>query len=130
MKDYGNIFWFILGGEVIAAFWAILGLIFCATVVGIPCGKQLFKVAKFSLAPFGVTPSSSSNDHPLTDLLWLPLGIPIMLFFIFLGLAYTVTIVGIPLGKQCFKFIVLSMGPFGVEFEAEEDDTLPPREEY
>ncbi len=32
---------------------AATGLIFCITIVGIPFGKQFFKIAKLSLMPFG-----------------------------------------------------------------------------
>ena len=48
-----NIIWIIFGG-----FWSWLihilcGLVFCITVIGIPFGKQHFKMARLSLAPFG-----------------------------------------------------------------------------
>ncbi|MBQ6672847.1 MAG: hypothetical protein IJM73_06470 [Spirochaetales bacterium] len=32
---------------------ALLGLLLCATIVGIPFGLQYFKIAKLALAPFG-----------------------------------------------------------------------------
>ena len=32
---------------------AVYGLIWCATIVGIPFGMQFFKIAKLSLMPFG-----------------------------------------------------------------------------
>ena len=32
---------------------AVMGLIFCITIIGIPFGKQFFKIAKLSLMPFG-----------------------------------------------------------------------------
>lgn len=55
MKTLGNILWFILGG----VFWSIslfvMGLIFCITIIGIPIGLQLFKLAGFTLWPFGKT---------------------------------------------------------------------------
>ena len=31
----------------------IIGLLYCITIVGIPFGKQFFKLAKLSLMPFG-----------------------------------------------------------------------------
>ena len=33
----------------------ICGLIFCVTIVGIPFGKQCFKLAKLALMPFGAS---------------------------------------------------------------------------
>ncbi len=48
-----NILWIIFGG-----LWAWLchiffGLLLCITIVGIPWGKQHFKMARLALAPFG-----------------------------------------------------------------------------
>ena len=37
------------------------------------------------------------------------------LSYIILGLFWCITIIGIPFGKQCFKFAVLSLMPFGAE---------------
>ena len=47
MNDVKNVLWFVLGGFASVAFWGALGLLFCATVVGRPLGKQLLKVARF-----------------------------------------------------------------------------------
>lgn len=133
MKTFGNACWIIFGGEFVAALWALLGLLLCVTIVGIPYGKELLRCAKFSLTPFGQAPQSSSSKHPIADLVWvMTFGIPLLIFFIILGLAYTLTIVGIPLGKQCYKMVVLAMGPFNVDYEEETDDgpELPNREVY
>lgn len=35
--------------------YLLLGLLWCITIVGIPVGKQCFKLAKLSLMPFGTT---------------------------------------------------------------------------
>jgi uncharacterized membrane protein YccF (DUF307 family) len=35
--------------------YVVLGAIYCITVIGIPFGIQLFKMAKLSLLPFGAT---------------------------------------------------------------------------
>lgn len=48
-----NVVWIIFGG-----LWAFInhilfGLLLCITIVGYPWGKQHFKMAKLSLAPFG-----------------------------------------------------------------------------
>ena len=50
-----NIIWIILGGLILAVINAIFGVIFCVTIIGIPFGKQYFKLAKLSLMPFGAT---------------------------------------------------------------------------
>lgn len=48
-----NILWLIFGGIELAVFHGITGLIFCITIIGIPFGKQHFKLAQLALLPFG-----------------------------------------------------------------------------
>lgn len=48
-----NVLWVLLGWWWIAAIHAFFGVILCITLIGIPFGKQHFKLAKYSLFPFG-----------------------------------------------------------------------------
>ena len=48
-----NIFWLLVSGIPLAVENAAIGLILCITIVGIPFGKQFFKIAKLALTPFG-----------------------------------------------------------------------------
>ncbi len=48
-----NILWLLLGGIWIALSHALIGFIFFLTIIGIPFGKQHFKLASVALAPFG-----------------------------------------------------------------------------
>lgn len=48
-----NIFWMIISGIPMAISYSLLGVIFCITIIGIPFGKQCFKIAKLALMPFG-----------------------------------------------------------------------------
>lgn len=48
-----NVLWIIYGWWEIALVHAVLGLLFCITVIGIPFGLQHFKLARYSLFPFG-----------------------------------------------------------------------------
>lgn len=48
-----NILWILLGGFWIAVTHAVLGLICCITIIGIPFGLQHFKLALLALTPFG-----------------------------------------------------------------------------
>ena len=48
-----NVLWFIFGGMEMALLNFLWGCILCITIIGIPFGKQFFKLAKLSLAPFG-----------------------------------------------------------------------------
>lgn len=48
-----NVIWDIPLGFVIGLVYFVLGLVLCATVIGIFVGRHLFKVAKFAFSPFG-----------------------------------------------------------------------------
>ncbi|MCI5919988.1 MAG: YccF domain-containing protein [Roseburia sp.] len=53
MSLVANIFWLILSGIPMAIADVVTGCLWCITIVGIPFGKQFFKLAKLSLMPFG-----------------------------------------------------------------------------
>ena len=48
-----NIIWLIFGGIELGFGYLLAGLIFCITIIGIPFGKQCFKLMKISFLPFG-----------------------------------------------------------------------------
>ena len=48
-----NIFWIILTGLPMAIGYVIVGALWCITIIGIPFGKQFFKLARLALMPFG-----------------------------------------------------------------------------
>ena len=48
-----NVIWIILGGFALALSHLFLAVFFCITIIGIPFGKQHFKLAKLALMPFG-----------------------------------------------------------------------------
>ena len=50
-----NILWLIFGGLCICLSHFLLGLLFYITIIGIPFGKQHFKLAGLALTPFGKT---------------------------------------------------------------------------
>ena len=45
--------WLLISEWELALGNAILGIILCITIIGIPWGKQYFKIAKVALMPFG-----------------------------------------------------------------------------
>ena len=53
MKIIGNIIWWIFGGLETAIGYMTAGLVLCLTIVGIPFGFQLFKIAAVMVFPFG-----------------------------------------------------------------------------
>lgn len=61
MRTIGNILWFIFAGVWLALGYALAGLVMCITIIGIPFGVQAFKLAAFTLWPFGKTVVRSSD---------------------------------------------------------------------
>lgn len=53
VKLIANIFWLLLSGIPMAIENALFGVLLCLTIIGIPFGRQFFKIAKLSLFPFG-----------------------------------------------------------------------------
>lgn len=53
VSTLANIIWLIISGLPLALSAAVNGLILCVTIIGIPFGKQCFKIAKLALSPFG-----------------------------------------------------------------------------
>ncbi len=49
----GNVLWFLLVGLWLAITHLILGVLLCATVIGIPLGLGNFKLAAVAIAPLG-----------------------------------------------------------------------------
>ena len=60
MRLIGNILWFLFGGFLLGLSWFLAGILWCVTIIGIPWGKQYFKLAKLALMPFGATVGSAS----------------------------------------------------------------------
>lgn len=118
MKLLGNIIWILFGGLIIALYYFMFGLLLCLTVVGIPFGLQLMKIAGFALWPFGhevqAGPQDSGCLSVCMNILWIIFGgIEIALTHLGLGVAFCVTIIGIPFGLQHFKMALLALVPFG-----------------
>ena len=118
MKFIGNLLWIIFGGLLISLYYALIGLLFCITIVGIPFGIQLFKMAGLALWPFGHDVTPGPNDTGclsiLMNIIWIVFGgIEIALMHVGLGIAFCITIIGIPFGTQHFKMALLALMPFG-----------------
>lgn len=50
-----NAFWAAFGGAGIWLLHSFIGILLCITLIGIPFGKQNFKIAKYAIRPFGAT---------------------------------------------------------------------------
>lgn len=120
MSFLGNIVWLIFGGLLMSLSYLLLGILYCLTIIGLPIGLQLFKLASLSLSPFGreaIDRNGAMGCWPLClNLLWIVFGgIEMALTHALLGLIFCITIVGIPFGMQHFKLALLALMPFGKE---------------
>ncbi len=114
MKTIGNILWFIFTGFGAAIAWFFTGLIWCITIIGIPFGKQCFKIAKLVIWPFGNEAKTDFGKHPIANVIWIIFGgLELTIGFVIIGALWCITIIGIPFGKQCFKLAKLALTPFG-----------------
>ena len=48
-----NIIWILIGGIWISLTHLLFGIVLCITIIGIPFGRQHFKLAGLALSPFG-----------------------------------------------------------------------------
>ena len=100
MRVLGNILWIILGGLAIAIGWALVGLILCISIIGIPFGIQAFKMAGLTLTPFGKTVQYGGGvGSALANILWVVMvGWWMALGYLGAGVLNCITIIGIPFG--------------------------------
>ncbi len=116
MKSIGNFFWFILIGLVSAISWCLIGVLLCITLIGIPFGKQCFKIAGLVILPFGKDVEINFGKHAVGNVIWIILfGWELALGYLVAGIVFCITIIGIPFGKQCFKLMKLGLIPMGAE---------------
>ena len=113
MKFIGNILWLLLGGVLISFYYAVVGLLFCLTIIGIPFGLQLFKMAGFTLWPFGHNIIPGANDTGclslLMNIIWIICGgFLISLWYAIMGIVFCLTIIGIPFGVQLILKLIIS----------------------
>ena len=120
MSILGNLIWFIFGGFILGLVYMFGGLVLCLAIVGIPFGLQIMKLGAFAMWPFGG--AVVQRERPMgclslfLNVLWIVFGgIEVALSHLALGVAFCVTIIGIPFGLQHFKLMMLALLPFGHE---------------
>ncbi len=115
MGCLGNILWFLFGGLWQGLGWVLAGVFWCITIIGIPIGKQCFKLANLTFFPFGKEVEYGGGTISLVaNIFWIILsGIPLAVAALLNGALLCITIIGIPFGLQCFKIAKLALSPFG-----------------
>lgn len=119
MNALGNILWLILGGLELAVAWAIIGIVLCITIVGIPLGIQAFKMAGLTLTPFGKSVVYGGGvGSLLANIIWVVLvGIWMAIGYVIVGVLNCITVIGVPFGIQSFKMAKLALWPFGAQVQ-------------
>lgn len=115
MGCIGNIIWFIFGGFWQGISWSLAGILWSITIIGIPIGRQCFKIAGLAFFPFGknVEYGRGTTLSTVANIFWIIFsGIPLALAALANGVLLCITIIGIPFGLQCFKFAKLALMPF------------------
>lgn len=114
LRFVSNVLWILFCGLWLALLWCSFGIVLCVTLVGIPFGLQCFKLAGFSLMPKGKKVTLDFSAHPIANVLWVVVGgWEMALAHLAFGVAFCITVVGIPKGIQCFKIMKLALFPFG-----------------
>jgi len=122
MKFLGNIIWLIFGGFAIAMEYFVSSIALMLTIVGIPFGLQTMKLGVLALWPFGSTVVRTEMAggclSTFMNLIWVIFfGIWIALTHLLFGILLSITIIGIPWGKQHFKLMGIALTPFGRTIE-------------
>lgn len=122
MRFLGNIIWLLLGGLATAVEYFVASILMMITIIGIPFGVQSMKMAALCIWPFGAEvekkPQQSGCLNSVMNVLWFFLGgVWIMLTHFLFGILLTITIIGIPWGRQHFKLAGIALTPFGREIK-------------
>ena len=125
MKTLLNIIWLVLCGFWLAIGYVIAGVVMCILILTIPFGIASFRLAAFTLWPFGRTqvPKPDAGAGSLIgNVLWFVLaGLWMAIAHIVTGVLLCVTIIGIPLGIADFKLAAAAVAPLGKDIVATDD---------
>jgi uncharacterized membrane protein YccF (DUF307 family) len=119
MRFILNVLWLIFGGFFLALAYAIAGLICFLLIVTIPFGVASFRIAGYTLWPFGrelVRKPSAGVASAVGNVIWfIVAGWWLALGHIATAIAQFLTIIGIPLGLANLKLVPVSLFPLGHE---------------
>ena len=133
MSLLGNIIWFVLGGWWNFLLFALLGGIFCITIIGIPIGKALFQYAKLMALPFGKVIMKETDikgkenvsvvrrlGGTIANIIWFPIGAIGFLLSIAEIIACAITIIGIPVAIVIARSCTFLLWPVGAKVVTQE----------
>ncbi|MFJ4044524.1 YccF domain-containing protein [Microbacterium sp. NPDC089987] len=119
MRTILNIVWVIFAGFWLWLGYIVAGIVLCIPIITIPWAIASFRIAGYSLWPFGrqvVDHSKAGLGSVLGNIVWVILaGWWLALGHILSGIALCITIIGIPMGIADFKLVPVSLMPLGKE---------------
>ena len=119
MRFLLNIFWLVFGGLLLAIGYALAGLICFILIVTIPFGIAAFRMANYTLWPFGrevVRRPDAGVPSAIGNVIWIIVaGWWLALGHITTAIAQFITIIGIPLGLANIKLVPISLLPLGAQ---------------
>jgi uncharacterized membrane protein YccF (DUF307 family) len=135
MRTLGNIFWFVFcGGFIVGTVYALLGLLLCVTIIGIPIGKAMLQYSKLMYLPFGKAivketfVKGTENVHIIRkiggfilNLLWLPIGSILFLLTLPQMVASAISIIGIPFAIVLARSSIFLFAPIGAKVITQEE---------
>jgi len=125
MRILLNVIWLIFGGLPLALGYALAGLLMCILIITIPFGIQAFKMASFTIWPFGRTlikREEAGAGSVIGNVIWILLaGWWLAIGHLVTAVVQAITIIGIPLAIANVKLIPISLWPFGREIVSVEE---------
>ena len=125
MRTVLNVLWLVLSGLWLALGYALAGIVLCILIITIPFGIAAFRLAAFSLWPFGravVRKPGAGAASTVGNVIWFVLaGLWMALAHLFTGVLLCLTIIGIPLGLGNFKLIPVALAPLGKDIVSADD---------
>lgn len=117
MRTILNVIWLLLSGLWLALGYALAGIVACLLIITIPFGLQAFKLAGYSLWPFGravVKSPSAGSASIVGNVLWLVFfGWWLALGHIAAAFLCAITIIGLPFAVANVKLVPVALWPFG-----------------
>ena len=125
VKTLLNIIWLVFCGLWLAIGYVIAGVVMCILIITIPFGVAAFRLAAFTLWPFGRTlvprPDAGAPSF-IGNVLWFLLaGLWMAIAHVVTGIVLCLTIIGIPLGIADFKLAGAALAPLGKDIVRTDD---------
>jgi uncharacterized membrane protein YccF (DUF307 family) len=117
MRTIANVLWLVLGGIEMAILYMLAGVIAAVLIVTIPLVVPAFRLAGYTLWPFGrvvVRQHDAGAGSAIGNLVWFVLvGWLLALGHLVFALLNAVTIIGIPFAMAHLKLAGLALRPYG-----------------